>query len=87
LSCTGDPPALIRFDNTGMKAEGYHCDPTVVVGGCGTDLVVYVAGSGFKRFTETVPYGSTCSGGTFVDFDGTGFKTRSVSSWTCQQVA
>ena len=78
-----DPPALVRFDGTGLKTDGYICVYDAVAQACYTDVVSYVAGSGIQPFTERVVAGGICSGGTFVDFDGTGLKPQSYPEAVC----
>jgi hypothetical protein len=78
-----DPPALVRFDGTGLKTDGYICSYDAVAQACYTDVVKYVAGSGIQPFSEKVVIGGYCSGGTFVDFDGTGLKPLSYPEAVC----
>ena len=79
----GDPPTLIRFDETGLKTDGYICSYDAFAQACYTDVVQYIAGGGIQPFTETVVAGGYCSGGTFVDFDGTGLKPLSYPQAVC----
>jgi len=79
----GDPPALVRFDGTGLKTRGYFCyydDSTQM---CYTDAVIYADGWGIQRFTEEIPAQGHCSGEIFVDFDGTGLKPQSYPEAIC----
>ena len=83
VNILGDPPALVRFDGTGLKTDGYIYYPDPFTAFCYTDVVSYIAGSGIQPFTERVVPGAYCSGGTFVDFDGTGLKPRSYPQAAC----
>ena len=82
----GDPPALVRFDGTGLKTDGYICSYDVFAQACYTDVVSYVAGTGIIRFYQRVSAGGYCSGGTFVDFDGTGLKPQSYPQVACLKI-
>jgi len=88
-SCCGeksiDPPTWVRFDGSGLKTNGYFCRYNTNTTMCETDLVTEDA-NGLKRYTAAVGAGSTCTGGTFIDFDGTGLKPTSQSSKTCVAV-
>jgi hypothetical protein len=65
----------------GIKADGYFCSFDGV-STCYTDTVAY-DGTGLKGFTEEVSYPGACTGGTFVDYDGTGLKPVSHANITC----
>jgi hypothetical protein len=83
VNILGDPPTLIRFDGTGLKTNGYFCYYDVIAQTCYTDVVKYVAGTGITRFYQGVPAGGTCSGGNYLDYDGTGLKVVSYPSAGC----
>jgi len=70
----GDPPVYVRFDGTGLKTNGYFCSYDVFAQACYTDVVKYVAGTGIIRFYQSVSAGGVCSGGDYLDYDGTGLK-------------
>jgi hypothetical protein len=76
-SCAGDPPALARFDGTGLKADGYYCWYEARADLCYTDVVVF-DGVGLKRHYEETTPGLYCSDVTAADFDGTGLKATSL---------
>jgi len=73
---------LVRYDGTGLRTDGKYCEyqPDTVI--CITDAVIY-DGVGLKPFYEEVQVYSTCSGGTFVVYDGTGLTTWSTVGDVC----
>jgi hypothetical protein len=83
INILGDPPTLVRFDGTGLKTDGYICSYDPSNQRCNTEVVRYISGGGIQPFTETVVAGGYCSGGTFVDFDGTGLKPLSYPQAEC----
>jgi hypothetical protein len=77
----GDP--LVNYvAGSGLKGEGFFCSYDPATGNCLTEAVIY-DGSGIKGFSETVPTGSYCTGGTFVNFTGSGLSTESHGNWPC----
>jgi hypothetical protein len=78
----GDPPALVRFDGTGLKTNGVYCTYMAQYAACATDLV-YFDGTGLKPLSAlTDPYTSCPSVSNACDFDGTGLKLTNLSA-TC----
>jgi len=76
-----DPPALVRFDGTGLKTDGVYCTYMSQYAACATDLV-YFDGTGLKPLSAlTDPY-TSCPSVSACDFDGTGLKLTSLSG-TC----
>ena len=78
-----DPPALVRFDGTGLKTNGYFCSYDAVAQACSTDVVKYVAGTGIIRFYQSVSVGGVCSGGDYLDYDGTGLRVYTEPDTGC----
>jgi hypothetical protein len=82
IVCSDTGDALIRYViGAGFMADGYFClfDGSTT---CYTEAVIY-DGTGFKAFSQQVPYEDTCTGRTFVDYDGTGMKPLSKSNTVC----
>jgi len=79
----GDPPVYVRFDGTGLKTDGYFCYYDPVAQACYTDVVKYVAGTGIIRFYQSVSAGGVCSGGNYLDYDGTGLKVYTELDTEC----
>jgi hypothetical protein len=79
----GDPPALVRFDGTGLKTDGVYCQYFAVIVACATELV-YFDGAGLKSVSATTDPGVLCpSVNNACDFDGTGLKLVNLSD-TCK---
>jgi len=76
-----DPLPLVRYDGTGLKADGEYCVFYEALAGCHLDIVEY-DGVGFKRYYTTRPVGQDCPTVNAVVYDGTGLKV-SVESMTC----
>jgi len=77
----GDP--LVNYvARAGLKGEGFFCSYDPATGNCLTEAVIY-DGSGIKGFSETVSTGSYCTGGTFVNFTGSGLSTESYANLPC----
>jgi hypothetical protein len=75
---------LVRFVTYGLTADGYFCLYFSATNVCETDTVAY-DGTGIKIFTQrkVPPYTGTCTGGTFVEYDGIGLKASTYYDEMC----
>lgn len=73
---------LVYYDGKAVNINGDFCYYSSDVNYCKTDALTY-DGKGVKPFSDTAPLNQTCTGGTFVVYDGTGLKPTSYSNRTC----
>ena len=78
--------ALISYyAGSGFKADGYFCSYSSATQKCSTNAVVF-DGTGLKPYTYTVSKDSVCTGGTLVDYTGSGMKPLSQGDDICGAV-
>jgi len=76
--------ALINYaPANGFQANGYWCQWDSSYNKCFTNVVSYSSGNGFQAVSATTNANAACPSGTFVDFDGRGFKGESYSGIPC----
>ena len=80
----GGPISRVRFDETGLRGDGYYCVYDAAADACYTDLVIY-DGAGLKTFTGRTPPGFYCSDTdlTAAGYDGAGLVVVTVYRWQC----
>jgi len=76
-------PGDVNYDGNGFQPNGYFCLYNSTTNNCLTNEVIF-DGTGLKPFQAKVALNGTCSGGTFLYFDGTAMKSNSVGSLVCK---